>query len=227
MSHNKSHYSLPVYGGAHVAAAAGVVLLHGGLLAWQMAPLPPIAIAQQQVIQISMVAPSTPPVEVSPVVPEIVSEPVSPVPPKAEGMQKIQPEPRPAPVAPQPTPTEPAAEQQPTPSPPQQTSGLQSPDATLQQAAITEPLNANYLKNPPPVYPRAALRRQQQGTVLIEVRVSISGQPLAVAIDRSSGYGMLDAAALDAVRKWQFIPARRGSEVVEASVVVPVEFRIN
>lgn len=108
-----------------------------------------------------------------------------------------------------------------------QTSGLQSPDATLKEAAITEPLNAAYLKNPPPVYPRNALRQRQQGTVMIEVRVSANGKPLTVAVDRSSGHGSLDDAALKAVRKWKFIPARRGSDVVEANVVVPVEFRIN
>lgn len=57
-------YDLPSYASAHVAAIVGVVALHGGMLAWQMMPSAPIAIPQQQIIQISMVAPSTPQVKI-------------------------------------------------------------------------------------------------------------------------------------------------------------------
>ena len=69
--------------------------------------------------------------------------------------------------------------------------------------------------------------RKQQGTVFIEVLVDVKGTPKSIKIDRSSGFKVLDVAALEAIEKWTFVPAHRGSKIVEASVVVPIEFRIN
>lgn len=222
------HYKLPSYTSSHIAAFTGVLVLHGGLMAWQMMPTPPIAIPQQQIIQISMVAPSTPQPEQKPVVQQAQPQPVPDVPPAAEGMKKMQPKPEVQPEVKKPEPPEEEEVVQPQPpAPAVMTSGLQSPDSSLQHAAITEPVAADYLRNPPPVYPRNALRRKQQGTVMVEVRVSVQGAPLQVHIQRSSGHTALDDAAVKAVRKWRFVPARRGSDAVEANVVVPVEFRIN
>ena len=99
--------------------------------------------------------------------------------------------------------------------------------ADEKNAAITEPVAATYLNNPAPEYPARARSRRQQGTVMLQVRVTEQGRPDAVEIFRSSGYESLDEAALDAVRQWKFVPARRGSQLVEASVVVPIQFRIN
>ncbi|MFI3119611.1 MAG: TonB family protein, partial [Methylococcaceae bacterium] len=41
-----------------------------------------------------------------------------------------------------------------------------------------------------------------------------------------SGSSRLDQAALEAVKKWRFVPAKRGEQAVSASVVVPVRFSI-
>lgn len=221
------HYKLPAYISAHAVAFVGVAALHGVLMAWQLLPSPPVVLPQQQIIQISMVAPSAPVVTPPPpTVPQAVPEVV--VPPKAEGMKKVQP-PKPQPPAvkaPEPPKEQESLPEQP-PAPFAETSGVQAAEATVLNAAVTEPIAADYLRNPPPVYPRNALRKRMQGIVMIEVRVSSHGLPMRVALERSSGYAMLDEAALEAVRKWKFVPARRGSEVMEASVVVPVEFRIN
>lgn len=218
----------PSYTSSHIAAFAGVLLVHGGLMAWQLLPQPPVAIPQQQVIRISMVAPSTPPAppQAQPEPPP-APPPAPEIPPAPKGMKKAEP-PQPQREEKKPAPPEKTEAAQPQPpAPVMQTSGQQAPDATQRQAAITEPVAADYLRNPPPVYPRAALRKRQQGTVLVAVQVSMQGLPLRVRIDRSSGHRLLDAAALEAVRNWRFVPARRGSERVEAGVVVPVEFRIN
>lgn len=216
---------MPQYFSGHVAAFTGVLMLHGGLVAWQMMPTPPVVLPQQQVIKVAMVTARM--VHPAPQ-PEPVVQEVAPVPPKAEGMKKVAPLPKPQVKAPPPEPVQKREEkvEQP-PAQAQPTAAMQSEEADNRDAALTEPVAAAYLKNPPPVYPRAALRRKQQGTVLVAVLVDIHGQPLRVSLDCSSGHEKLDEAALDAVRKWKFIPARRGSELVEASVVVPVEFRIN
>ncbi len=47
-----------------------------------------------------------------------------------------------------------------------------------------------------------------------------------VLIKSSSGFDRLDNAAVETVKKWRFIPAYRGKEAIQASVIVPVEFKI-
>lgn len=85
---------------------------------------------------------------------------------------------------------------------------------------------ARYLDNPKPSYPLIARRRGLEGTVRLDVRVSAEGIPIAVRVRESGGHESLDDAALTAVWHWRFVPARRGGEPVEASVVVPVRFRL-
>jgi len=62
--------------------------------------------------------------------------------------------------------------------------------------------------------------------VLLRVLVGRDGAALKVEVDQSSRSRTLDHAALDAVRQWRFVPARRGTETVEAWVRVPVSFRL-
>src|SRR5690606_8953248 len=87
--------------------------------------------------------------------------------------------------------------------------------------------DAAYLRNPPPAYPRASRRLGEQGRVVLRVRVEANGRPSRLEVQASSGSPRLDDAALDAVRRWSFVAARRGSESVAAWVLVPLEFRLN
>lgn len=208
----------------HLMAVTGVTVLHAGIAAWAMAPQPPIALPQQQIIQISMVAPTVIQQKAPQPVKEVADN--SKVPPQEAGMHKVEQRPRPL----QKTEYKSQSFTQPKQEVRQKTlltSGIQSREATALKAAITQPVAAAYLKNPPPEYPSRARRHKQQGTVMLEVRVATTGTAQAVAISRSSGHRLLDMAALEAVRQWRFVPARRGNDRVEASVVVPVEFRIN
>ena len=95
------------------------------------------------------------------------------------------------------------------------------------EAPLTPPVfNAAYLRNPPPRYPLAARRNGEQGTVTLRVLVDREGLPASVAVEKTSGFAPLDNAAREAVRAWRFAPARRGSQAVEAWVLVPVVFRL-
>lgn len=94
-------------------------------------------------------------------------------------------------------------------------------------APATPPLfNAAYLRNPALVYPAAARRSGDQGTVMLKVLVSTEGASLRVELDQSSGSKSLDGAALEAVKGWRFVPARRGTQNIEAWVRVPVVFKL-
>ncbi|OFW81300.1 MAG: hypothetical protein A2887_01425 [Alphaproteobacteria bacterium RIFCSPLOWO2_01_FULL_40_26] len=95
------------------------------------------------------------------------------------------------------------------------------------RSAESEPVfDADYLNNPAPLYPTLAKQNGMQGKVLLNVVVKIDGTPANVEISRSSGHSSLDFAALDAVKQWRFIPAKRSGQAVEANVIVPVEFKI-
>jgi protein TonB len=109
----------------------------------------------------------------------------------------------------------------------QNTSGIVNENAQALHSAQSDPVfDAAYLNNPSPSYPAEAKRRGIQGKVLIEVVVKVDGNPQAVEIARSSGHSSLDEAAINAVKNWHFIPAHKGSKTIQASVIVPIEFKI-
>lgn len=84
-----------------------------------------------------------------------------------------------------------------------------------------------YLNNPAPNYPNLSKRMGEEGRVLLRVLVSASGKAESVELEKSSGYERLDNAAIDVVKKWSFIPAKKGKEVLSAYVLVPVKFTLN
>jgi periplasmic protein TonB len=77
-----------------------------------------------------------------------------------------------------------------------------------------------------PAYPSSARRLGVQGTTLLSVLVADDGRVAEVVVKQSAGHPDLDQAAADAVRRWRFEPARRGSEAVAMWVLLPVEFRL-
>lgn len=93
-------------------------------------------------------------------------------------------------------------------------------------AYVPPSFGASYLHNPKPAYPLMARRRGLQGLVRLDVKVNADGIPTSVKVKESSGHEALDEAALTAVWHWRFAPARRGSDAVEGSVVVPVRFNL-
>ena len=85
---------------------------------------------------------------------------------------------------------------------------------------------AAYLDNPAPAYPASAKRLGEAGTVTLRVLVNPHGRAESVEVERSSGYRRLDRAALDAVRKWKFVPAKQGDQAIAAWVLVPLNFEL-
>ncbi len=77
-----------------------------------------------------------------------------------------------------------------------------------------------------PRYPSLAKRRNQQGVVLVEVRLDERGQQRALHIVQSSGVESLDEAALKAVSAWQFRPQTSDGRAVPSRVQIPIEFAL-
>lgn len=146
-----------------------------------------------------------------PVKPRIQREQPAPVPPLITAATEAPPPP--AAPTPQPeAPPEPAAPVIAAPAP--------SP------VVIPPSFNADYLHNPPPAYPTASRRMGQQGKVVLRVLVNGAGTADKVELRSSSGSTLLDDAALDAVKRWRFVPARQGDRPVAAWVLVPITFTL-
>lgn len=79
----------------------------------------------------------------------------------------------------------------------------------------------------PAKYPKRAHDLNQQGEALIRARIDFEGNTAEVLVWKSSGFALLDNAALSAVRRWQFMPERRNGMPVVAWVEIPVRFRLN
>ena len=99
----------------------------------------------------------------------------------------------------------------------------------VNQSQVYVPPNhrAAYLHNPKPYYPEISQQLEEQGTVQLLVNVDSRGQVSRAQIKHSCGYPRLDMAALQAVKQWQFIPAKQGDKVIAATTIVPIVFRLD
>jgi protein TonB len=223
-------YRRPVSVSASMVCAA---LLHGLVWLWfttQAAPLAFSAAAPLPMIAMELSAPPSP-LTKQPIAP---TEPPKPIVPPKPDKPKLKPKPK-AKVSErlvkQVEERKTAEPEQPPPAAP----AAAAPQA-LNHNALAAPRNDTYipadsnlayLNNPKPVYPMTARQRQWQGLVLLRVYVGADGQALQVNLQRSSGHEVLDESALEAVRKWKFVPAKRG-DVAEASwATVPIQFELN
>lgn len=79
-----------------------------------------------------------------------------------------------------------------------------------------------------PTYPEGARKAGLEGTAVVRIQILANGLPGDVSINTTSGHDMLDEAAITAVQKWRFIPAK--SQESGASIMcyttMPVSFRL-
>lgn len=95
------------------------------------------------------------------------------------------------------------------------TKGLISPPRILQKVE--------------PRYPESARRDGVEGSVTVKMEIMENGKPSSVWVVGSSGRNELDEAAVKAVERWRFVPARdsvNGQPVV-CITTVEVKFRLN
>jgi periplasmic protein TonB len=172
-----------------------------------------------------LVVPPPQPAQVAAVIPE---PPPAPRPePVARPVAKAAPIPKQTP--PPQRPPSPAAPEVAAPLPPEGAAAATpvapvAPTPTILEAPR---FDVAYLANQPPAYPLAARRRGIEGRVLLRAQISAQGTCLQARVERGSGSELLDRAALEAVKKWRFVPARRGDEAQVAWVEIPISFRLD
>ena len=100
------------------------------------------------------------------------------------------------------------------------------PRASTGRGAGAARTPVRYARVVKPKYPRKARTEGWEGTTVLKVRVDRGGRPGLIAVDRTSGFDLLDRAAMRAMRRWEFHPARNGDRTVASWVKVPVSFQL-
>jgi protein TonB len=122
--------------------------------------------------------------------------------------------------------SEPAAAAPPAPSP-TPPAPVRPPATSAAPPQLVPPsFTAAYLTNPAPAYPVLSRRMGEEGKVILRVYVNEEGSAARIELRTSSGHPRLDEAAMDAVRKWKFVPARRADSPVGAWVLLPISFSL-
>ena len=91
------------------------------------------------------------------------------------------------------------------------------PDQVDQQPRI--------LRKTKPKYPEAARLAHREGVVQLEFTVGVDGTATDIKVTKSAGFGF-DEAAIEAVKKWRFTPAKRGKKAVPQRVKIPIRFTL-
>jgi TonB family protein len=79
-------------------------------------------------------------------------------------------------------------------------------------------------KDVKPEYPSAAQSAKVEGVVIIEATIGANGKVIGAKILRS--VSMLDQAALDAVKQWEYSPTLLNGKPVPVKVTVTVNFKL-
>ncbi len=143
----------------------------------------------------------------------------------------VRPAPQPvAPATPDPAPQPPSAVTTPQPittdtAPPTPEVATPAPPAPPAPPRIDLPSSsAEYLNNPPPPYPPLSKRLGEQGRVVIRARIETDGTASQAEIRTSSGYERLDQAALQTVKRWRYVPGKRGGVPEAMWFNIPIHF---
>jgi TonB family protein len=98
--------------------------------------------------------------------------------------------------------------------------GQNVPEGTVKvEGQIPPPRRLKYVA---PEYPRIAKRARVEGVVMLNVRIDERGKVENVDVVRS--IPLLDQAAVDAVRKWEYEPLRYDGKIVKAEFAVALRF---
>ncbi|CQR73512.1 Gram-negative bacterial tonB protein [Sporomusa ovata DSM 2662] len=75
-------------------------------------------------------------------------------------------------------------------------------------------------------YPDEARKKGLEGNVLLRLNISDTGKVIYAEILQSSGFDILDNAAIDGVTKWRFTPAQMNAKATTSNIIVPIKFQL-
>ena len=81
------------------------------------------------------------------------------------------------------------------------------------------------LINVPPIYPELARQTRVEDVIVLETVIDESGNVTSVRVLK--GHPLLTQAAVDAVQRWKFTPARLNDEAIPVVMTVTVQFKLH
>ena len=174
-------------------------------------------------VQAALLKGGTPlaPAPVQPAGPKSIAspDPLSPAMPAAADADKAVSSPTPAPAA-----SPPAASKTAVPAA-SASAGTATPTVSAPNVELPSS-DADYLRNPKPIYPALSKRLNEQGTVIHGVLIGTDGRPVSARLVQSSGFDRLDKAAYEAVMQWRYVPGKRQGKPEAMTFNVPVTWAL-
>lgn len=111
------------------------------------------------------------------------------------------------------------------------TKALQTQLATAQQQRafstnIVQAATLKRVREVPPVYPREAQRLGVKGWVDVEFTIALDGTTQDVVVRSSQPQRTFDQAAVDAVKRWRFVPVTRDGAAVAQRAAMRIRFEL-
>ena len=82
------------------------------------------------------------------------------------------------------------------------------------------------LRKVEPKYPEAARRANREAVVMVEFTVDVNGRATDIKVAEPKGFGF-DEAAIEAIERWRFTPAKKDGESVPMRVRQPIRFNLD
>ena len=218
---------------AHAVLAAAIV----GIIKWNPGPK---VVAQLDLSSVELSfadtdtveAPALPIPEVAPVAPE---PPPPEVPPPEQEMTTLPDQPPDFDAIRLPEPTEEPPPMDIPPKVPEAEPQTETAPEPVAQAPVPEPPAPRQARvdAPPqpkrtirPDYPKGSRQRGEEGDVTLLIEVGRDGLVKSAEVVGSCGFKELEEAAVKAVRKARFNPARKGSDSVASTVQLTISFHL-
>ncbi len=99
---------------------------------------------------------------------------------------------------------------------------LKVPDITVPTEGMEPPRPKNQVK---PTYPQNAKRAQKEGKVVLIATIGLDGIPKNIVATTTLGFGF-EEAAIAALKRTRFFPAKKNGKEIEFTVKIPFEFKL-
>lgn len=185
-----------------------------GISSLQLTLMPMPAVPETVTETVEAPPPATQPLPVLPEETEISEHP-DPIPDREPEIETPDPEPDREPEIEAPAP-------QPEP-PPEAPTPPEAPADEIPKGVDEPPQQQTVIR---PIYPQLSRRLGETGDVSLQFMVTTAGRAENIRILRGSGFRRLDEAAVSAVRRARFTPARRLGQPAEAEMSIVFRFRL-
>jgi len=101
-----------------------------------------------------------------------------------------------------------------------------TPCPTPEVAAAAEKATLTRAADPVSYYPPASRRREEQGAIIVRVRVNPASCATGFAVVASSGFPELDEAAIRVAEASRYVPATENGQAMESELTFKVRFTI-